>query len=38
MNFIKENYPDCKKITLSTPIIRIDNYANKEKETLLVAY
>ena len=30
-NFIKEKRPDCKKITLSTPIICTDNYnVNKE--------
>ena len=31
MNFIKENHPDCKKIILSAPIIRNENY-NAKKE------
>ena len=36
MRFIKEKHPGCKKITLSTPIIRTDNYnANKENERFI---
>ena len=36
MRFIKKKHPGCKKITLSAPIIRSDNYnANKENETLV---
>ena len=33
MRFIKDKLPGCEKITLSTPIIRTDNYnAHKENE------
>ena len=36
MRFIKEKHPGCKKITLSAPIIRTDNYnANKENERFI---
>ena len=38
MRFIKEKHPACKKITLSAPIIRTNNYnANKKMKALLVA-
>ena len=36
MTFIKQKHPGCKKITLSAPIIRTDNYnANKESESFI---
>ena len=36
MRFINEKYPDCKKITLSAPIIRTDNCnANKTNESFI---
>ena len=36
MRFIKEKHPGRKKITLSAPIIRTDNYnANKENERFI---
>ena len=36
MRFIKEKHPGCKKITLSAPIIRTDNYnAHKENESFI---
>ena len=36
MNFIKEKHPDCKKTTLSTPIICIDSYnAHKVNESFV---
>ena len=36
MRFIKEKHPGCKKITLSAPIIRTDNYnSNKENESFI---
>ena len=36
MRFIKEKHPDSKKITLSAPIIRTDNYnVNKENESFI---
>ena len=36
MRFIKEKYPGCKKITLSAPITRTENYnANKENESFI---
>ena len=36
MRFIKEKHPECKKITLSAPTIRTDNYnATKENEIFI---
>ena len=36
INFIKEKHPGCKKITLSVPLIRTDNYnVNKENERFI---
>ena len=36
MRSIKEKHPGCKKITLSAPIIRSDNYnVNKENESFI---
>ena len=36
MSFIKEKHRDCKKIILSAPIIKTDNYnPNKENESFI---
>ena len=36
MRFIKEKHSGCKKITMSAPIIRTDNYnTNKENERFI---
>ena len=38
MNFIKETHPDCKKITLSAPVISTNNYnANNENENFIIS-